>query len=260
MRVPIFIDIDGTLLNSRKELAERTIRALGYAREKGYVIVLCSGRCYDGLKGVLERLPFPVWTATLNGAYILDDRGYIVYQDSLDNSVVEKLLSIGKSTDSKALYFFGEHWGADNDQKVYDSEFLVTHQEGINEPLERVMKRNRINKYLSTGKHESCLLFRKRVLEIYPDYEVELSSPTYVEVNTPGTSKGKAVSTVSAILGSDKADAICFGDYNNDLAMFQTAGESVAMGNAVPEIKKIAKYITASNDEDGLAIWIEEHL
>ncbi len=257
---PIFIDIDGTLLNSRKELTERTRDALVYAKNRGYVIVLCSGRCYDGLKGVLDMLPFSPWTATLNGAYIRNDRGCVVYQDCIEHDVLDSLMDIGSKTNSSNLYFFGEHWGADNNKAVYDSEYLVTHQEGINEPLKSVMKLHPINKYLSTGTHKDCLEFMRLAKEKFPDYEIELSSPTYVEFNTPGTSKGNAVKIVSRILGVSTKNAVCFGDYNNDMSMFQVAGESVAMGNAVPEIKKIAKYITESNDNDGLAIWIEENL
>ncbi|MBR1918098.1 MAG: Cof-type HAD-IIB family hydrolase [Spirochaetales bacterium] len=257
---PIFIDIDGTLLNSRKELTERTREALVYAKSRGYVIVLCSGRCYDGLKGVLEQLPFSPWTATLNGAYIRDDMGRVVHQDTIGTEVLASLQEIGKRTGCHSLYFFGEHWGADNNRAIYDSEFLVTHQDGINEPLEEVMRTNRINKYLSTGTHEECLEFMHLAKEEFPAYEIELSSPTYVEVNTPTTTKGKAVKIVSRLLGVSTERAICFGDYYNDMTMFQIAGESVAMENAVAEIRKAAKYTTESNDNDGLAIWIEENL
>lgn len=260
MRAPIFIDIDGTLLTSDKRLTDRTKEALHYARSLGHVIVLTSGRCYDGLKSVLYALDFMPWTATLNGAYIMDDKHRVIYDEYIPVPVLEKLLDIAKQTDNKALYFFSEHWGSDNDEKVYANEYKVTHQAGINDSLQSVMKKYRINKYLSTGTHEACLEFLKRVKEQYPSYEVELSSPTYVEVNTPGISKGKAVEVISKLLETREEDAICFGDYNNDMAMFLKAGNSVAMGNAVDEIKKVARFVTSSNDEEGLAKWIEKNL
>ena len=75
-----------------------------------------------------------------------------------------------------------------------------------------------------------------------------------------GVSKGSAIEKLLEILKIDKKDSICFGDYINDLDMFDTCGYKVAMENACDEIKEKADYVTFSNNDNGVSYFIDKYL
>ena len=74
----------------------------------------------------------------------------------------------------------------------------------------------------------------------------------------PGISKADALKRACEVLKIPTNDIIAFGDAQNDLQMFKLAGYAVAMGNAVEEVKKIADYVTTTNNEDGIASALEK--
>lgn len=257
---PIFLDIDGTLLNSRFEVTPRTKAALKAATEKDYRIVLCSGRAVMGLSDVLRQLSFPVMLATLNGAYITDEERNVLHSAAFSQRDVNSICALIKENGLDYMYFYGENWGVEEDNPLYDYELSVVKTIGSKEKVDIIAAKHPINKLLSYGKPEASLDFYRKIKEAYPDFEIFPSSPEYIEINTPGVTKGAAVRVVSQYLGSDIKEAIAFGDYNNDISMFQSGCKAVAMGNAIPELKAIADSITLSNDEDGIAVYLEENI
>ena len=86
------------------------------------------------------------------------------------------------------------------------------------------------------------------------------SAPFYIEVVDNGIDKGSALRDLSEQMHVSKDEIIAFGDEMNDLTMLQFAGCGVAMGNAVKPIRLIADKITASNDDDGIAVTLEKYL
>jgi len=81
-----------------------------------------------------------------------------------------------------------------------------------------------------------------------------------LQVSAPEATKGQGLQNLFRYLGIDPADAIAFGDSATDLEMFELVGTSVAMGNAPPEVKAAATMVTESNDEEGVAAFIERLL
>ena len=86
------------------------------------------------------------------------------------------------------------------------------------------------------------------------------STPIYLEFVEKSVSKGSALLRLCEMLGVDPAQTVAFGDEENDRPMLRAAGLGVAMGNAVPEIKAEADAVTSSNEEDGVAKFIEHLL
>ncbi|MGU9947214.1 HAD hydrolase family protein, partial [Lactobacillus delbrueckii subsp. bulgaricus] len=94
---------------------------------------------------------------------------------------------------------------------------------------------------------------------IEQEFEISASGGQCLEFNTPGTSKGQALTTLLDLLNIQPEEAMVFGDNNNDLSDFQLPGVfKVAMGNAIDEIKAAADYVTASNNQDGIALAVEK--
>lgn len=260
MRAPIFLDIDGTLITSDFRVTGRTSRALSEAAALGHRIILCSGRAVIGLQDVIAQLEIKPMMATLNGAYITDEDRKVISASPFERAPLHEMAEMIKKEGLEYMYFFGENWGTEEKGAVYEYEFNAVRRAGTAMPIEELTETHKVHKLLSFGEHGKSSSFLVKIKAAFPEYEIEPSSPTYVEINTPGVGKGMAVRKICSYLGCRADDAICFGDYNNDISMFQTAGTRIAMGNAVPEVKALASEITASNDEDGIAIWIENNL
>lgn len=260
MKAPIFLDIDGTLITSDFRVTVRTSDALTAASGLGHRIILCSGRAVSGLRDVIAQIEVRPMMATLNGAYITDENRKLISESPFERQTLLEMASIIKQEGLEYMYFYGENWGTEAKGAVYEHELNAVKTCGTAEPIEELSRNHKVHKLLAFGETAKGLSVLTRLKSIFPDYEIEPSSPTYIEINTPGVGKGMAVRTICRHLGCRAEDAICFGDYNNDISMFQTAGTRIAMGNAVPEVKALASEITASNDEDGIAIWIENNL
>ena len=256
----LFIDIDGTLLNSRNIVTNRTRTVLRRASEAGHVPVLCSGRCLDGLSGIMSVLGMRTYAATLNGACIFAMDGSIVSSTPLDPEAISICLDLAGRMGMDYLYFFSSRWGADGFNDCYELERRIVGTEGVAEPVDLMAAKTSVHKFLAIGSPSCCGSFLAESRTLLPSYSIVPSSSRYVEVNAPGIDKGFAVRTVCGLLGADISDSICFGDYDNDLAMFGAAGYAVAMGNAPGYVRMAADEVCPSNDEDGLAIWIENNL
>lgn len=256
----LFIDIDGTLLNSSNIVSERTKNALRKASEKGCITVLCSGRCLDGLSPIMDELGFPMYVSSLNGACIFGDDCRIISSTPLLPSAVSTCLNLTRSIGMDYLYFYSSHWGADSFNSCYDLEKRIVGSAGAAEPADMMSQKTDVHKFLAVGDPSCCHKFLMEAKKLLPSYSIVPSSSRYVEVNAPGIDKGFAVRTICSLLGIDISDSICFGDYDNDLAMFAASGYAVAMGNAPEHVKNAADEVCLTNDEDGLAAWIERNL
>ena len=89
--------------------------------------------------------------------------------------------------------------------------------------------------------------------ELFPDYNITSSIYCNIEINTKASDKGAALRSLCEKLGIDIRDTMVFGDGLNDIGMFRAAGLSVAMANADPALKAEADFVTAGNDENGVA-------
>jgi Cof subfamily protein (haloacid dehalogenase superfamily) len=86
------------------------------------------------------------------------------------------------------------------------------------------------------------------------------STPRYLDVTHPNANKGEVVVMASEFAGIPTAEIATIGDMANDITMFKKSGLSIAMGNASPEVQKAATYVTASNEEDGFAVAVDDFI
>ena len=110
-----------------------------------------------------------------------------------------------------------------------------------------------------SGKKEKLESIKNK-LEPFDDLELAISTSGYIEITQKDAQKGKALEHLCRYLGIHMEEVMAIGDNENDHSMLVRAGYPIAMGNANEEIKKIAKYVTASNDESGVAKAIYEKL
>ena len=260
------LDMDGTCLNGRSRMTEETIRTIRKAADAGIIIVPTSGR-------PLTCLPYQMtqekglyrYTITSNGAQVVDleEKKTIFRMLMKRERVVQFLrecegLNVVRMTHIQHRYVMEGPlmevagrivYGRDVDgiRRGNDMEAFV---EKIHYDIEEVQV------YFFSERTRRKVA---EILEGYPEFSSAFGSK-YVEIFAKNTSKGTALNALASRLGIAKEEIACIGDSANDLPMFEAAGLKIAMGNAVPELKKKADIVTYSNHIDGAAKAIEQYI
>ena len=268
----IALDLDGTLLNSRKELTPRSYAALEAAAGSGIEIVPATGRFHKGMPEVIRALPFVRYVVTINGAQVVDIKtGETVYSADIST---EEALAFYEYLDTLPVIYdaYIDGWG-------YMTGAMQEDLEGFGMlPFQLVMMRElrspvpELKEYIWAGRRkvQKMQLFtpdsalRERLLAAlpgkYPQYAISASLPNNIEINSRDADKGRALRELARHLGLDIAQTMAFGDGLNDLAMLRAAGVGVAMENARAEVKAAADRIAPDCDSDGVAVVIEQLL
>lgn len=229
----IAIDMDGTLLNNNHEVTPNTLKTLQLAVEKGIYVVLATGRGISRIKihDELMALKQPIIAA--NGAdiyYSATDQGEKLY---IEKSSMEKLFDIIKEIN--ILY-----WG-------FTEKSLFENSELSEVEMATCLK-------LGVQSDDFALLLRfYELAKDIENLEITKSAETNYEINQLGVSKAYGVKKLCDALNISIDEVMCFGDSANDFKLFEVAGFPVAMENAIPELKEIAKAMTTSNNDEGVS-------
>lgn len=274
MRKPklIAFDLDGTLLDSRKGLSERTRRALAAAGEAGMALVPATGRIPAGMPEPLRGLPGLRWGILSNGAEIYDfETRQIVYREEIPLTLALELIDeaerLGIPNDC-----YQSNWGYITAAvKRRAPEFIP--DPGILDLMDRLRTEvpelraylrdkgeplQKLQLYFTDPSLRLRLL--RQLPERYPALAVTSSLPFNIELNSVRATKGRALEALCGMLGIDPAETLAFGDGSNDISLLRAAGCGVAMANATPDVIAAADRVTASNNDDGVALVIEEYL
>ena len=265
----IAFDLDGTFLDSKKNIHPDNIKALEAAAEKGVVIVPATGRIVGGVPQQIRELPFIRYYVTVNGAFVYDAvedkavaRAEIPLEDAL--SLLRYEDSLGISYDC-----YQDGWGYMS-ADMYDRAGEYVTDPGI---LKLVLtlrtKVPELKEYLRQ-KGESVqklqLYFtdmqeRARQFEMlpgmFPNMAFTTSVPFNIEINSSAATKGQGLAALCRRLDIRPEEVLAFGDDRNDADMIRFAGIGVAMENAIEELRAAADWVAVSNAEAGIARGIE---
>ena len=265
----IALDLDGTLLNTQKQLSEENRAALVRAARAGIHVVPTTGRFFDGMPEAVRALPFLRYAITINGAEVADRRtGEELYKADIP---LERALELMRYLDTLPVIYdcyqdnagwISRHLKARIDSTVKDPHFRKMLHE-LRKPVpelkafvtERGRDVQKIQFFIPTPELRQELL--ETLPKAFPDLAVSSSVSENIEVNAAGATKGRALLGLAERLGIPREGTMAFGDGLNDLSMLEAAGIGVAMENACAEAKAAADYITLSNDEHGVAYAIE---
>jgi Cof subfamily protein (haloacid dehalogenase superfamily) len=263
-------DMDGTLIN-KGGISDRTLKAIEEAQAAGVRIALSTGRIYangDYFAGLIDAKA-PV--IACNGAYIREkDKGRILYKSAIGTENCMKIIQVLKDFEAYPHFYTSD--SIFTKKIIHSSEAYernnallpVKNQVKINviEDWEKTLIENGHNivKFMLVDhEHEKIKAMRKALSSI-DTLEIASSSNHNVEMMNKGVSKGNAVEILASYFGIDRSEVICISDHENDLSMIEYAGLGVAMGNAEDFVKSIAKYVTDTNKEDGVAKVIEKFI
>lgn len=268
----IALDLDATLLDSQKKISPRNLAALERARQMGILVVPVTGRPAQGLPQAVLDLPGLRYAVTSNGATIRDWKE--------DCFLLEKHL-----TAEAALEVLDTCWDFDMIREVFrdgvgyltraDYEILRDRYAGT--PMwEYVMGTRQVlpgsledflredtrpveELFFLTGSIQEKETLRER-LSALPGIGFADPFPNDLEVMAGGIDKGEAFLWLLNHLGIDPSETLAMGDGGSDIPLLRAAGIGIAMANALDYVKEAADDVTASCDEDGVALALEKYI
>lgn len=273
----IAMDMDGTLLNSRKVISPRTKESLLEAERAGMMLILASGRPTTGLMDFARELKMEEYHGLLvayNGSKVVDcSDGKELFNQAMTVEEGKAVLEHMKKFDQvRPIIDHGEYMYVNN---VYHQmiqldgkEFNVMEYESRSNKFKLCEKEDLaafadfpLNKILTTADPEYLQAHYKEMMEPFKDtLSCMFTGRFYFEFTAKGIDKAKALDSVLTPMGYKREEMIAFGDGHNDASMLSYAGYSVAMANGVEELKAQADEVTASLDEDGIALVVERLL
>lgn len=261
----IAIDMDGTLLRNDKTISEDTKKALKKAREKGVKVVLATGRPIDGVMRYLEELDLihnNEYVLSFNGAIIKDiGTDKVIYRDVLKGYDFIDLYKLSKELGVNIHAFAEEGCITPKINKYSQLEGSINGIQVIEKDISEINSNEDIIKIMMIDEPEILQSAIDNLpKEIYYKYTVVRSAPYFLEFLSKTCNKGEGVEKLSRYLGINREEVICIGDAGNDSHMIEFAGLGVAMGNAFPEIKEIADFITDTNEDNGVANVVNKFL
>ena len=253
-------DIDGTLLNTDKELTPATLGAIAALRGAGVRLCLVSSRSLRGMRAVLEGIRNDAPAAGLNGGEIAAADGTRLEALPLSAAAARLAFETLAVHGVECWAFVGDQWLVRDIAGPYvpRERRAVGFEPTVVDSFEPHI--DRIGKIMGSG-NDYALLERMEIELgglLGRDASVHRSSPWYLDVTHPTANKAHAAVRLAALLGIDPAEVACIGDMDNDTLMLERAALGIAMGNAPPAVAAAAHYVTGGNDQDGWAQAVDE--
>jgi len=245
----IITDLDNTLLRSDKSISPYTVQILEKCRTKGWLIAFATARG-RAVSRFVETIKPDIIIA--NGGATVTVNGEVIYRDLLSEEDVQIILSMSQAfTNGTALI------SVENDDGYYcnfvpddpDRKAVFTYDDFYNfrAPAYKVSPELESDEWAESIEKacKNCSL-------------LNFAGEKWRRFAARDSSKETAIKALTDHLGISLNDVIAFGDDYNDLGMLKMAGTSVAVANAIDEVKQVADYITESNNDDGVAKFLEK--
>ncbi|MEB2781917.1 Cof-type HAD-IIB family hydrolase [Algoriphagus sp. C2-6-M1] len=266
MKIKAFCsDIDGTLLNSVRDLSPR-LKAVVADLPEGFPVILASSRMPDAMRHLLHDMNrFPQPLISYNGGYVLSAEGEVLEDVSIPVDLVTKILQLTHKTDIHVSLYQGENWYEEKDDYWSQREVRNTKVECTWLPGQDVVNlwskgNSGAHKVMCMGTNEEISwLFGELHFEHSLDLHLYRSSDTYLEIAPKAISKATGLKKIlEHAYDFGLESVVAFGDNYNDIDLIQSVGWGVAVENARMEVQAVANEITHHNKEDGVAATLEK--
>lgn len=253
----VVLDCDGTLINSKKEVTEKTISAIRRITKEGTKVMIASARPFYRLKPIIEKLGLNTgdqYSIAFNGGLVTNNTETdTLLLEGFSTLEVKDIISIGIDYNTNMFLYAKNAIYAGCDDPIYrkknpDVNFNVVDLTKFDPSNITFFKIAYVNIPEETKKLRAAL-----PKHLFNNYEVSSSVPQFIEIVKKGITKARALELIESRIGIAPNEIIAFGDQDNDIPMLKHAGCAVAMGNSSDEVKALSSYVTGTNDEDGVA-------
>lgn len=251
-------DVDGTLLSSRHIITDESLAAIREAQEAGIIFAIASGRFPENVYVRIRQYGLSCPIIGVNGCHITDENLKPIFTAAMAPRGAREVMDV--------LYDYGAEFFMFNTHSVCTSHKDLPHHSEVTRPEEIKALGFRyfhgrdemlscvetpVHKYYICEGYRGDKLWQR--LEKIEGIALTQSGDSNIEVIPAGIDKAGGVKILAEHFGIPMEQVMTLGDHENDIPMLQAAGFGVAMGNATENAKKAARFITDTNDNEGLA-------
>lgn len=258
-------DLDGTLTTTQKQITPHTQQVLLRSQQMGARLALVSGRPINGIASLAKQLQMDrFWGCIIsfNGAKISScSTGETLYERSLPQNVLPQLCGLNKKYRLTSMIYSPDTIiteTGNNRYVLFDGRINHMAIEEVPDLMQRIDFP--VHKFLFAGDPPYLEKLEPDIRSQFPSCSIYRSDPYYLEVMPSNVDKAQALSALLGWLHLTRQSLLACGDGFNDVSMVRFAGMGVAMENAQPEVKAAAKFVTRSNDEDGVAYAVQKFI
>jgi 5-amino-6-(5-phospho-D-ribitylamino)uracil phosphatase len=255
----IALDVDDTLLNNNHEISEGNRKAVRAAVEAGLHIVLASARSPGALRPLLADLGISGYMVAYGGGLVchLDNRSVesadVIANHCLPLVSAHEIVRFALAEGISMGWFVGEGWYIPAWDAVlrHEAEIIQMQPQVTPDLMALPLRPHKIQCMVA---NDSEIKKLENLLSILPDDCVgQFSHPTYLEIIPKGVDKAVGLEQLGQHLGISLHEMAAIGDGENDIGMLRAVGLGIAMANAPSHVSRSAKWVTTSNDQDGVA-------
>lgn len=254
------IDLDGTLLNSNKDIPPENIEAVRRVLDAGIRVVIATGRPYNSLLPYKQQLGLDDYTIATGGARILDADGNIVCAQDIPIDMADRIAAWAEAR--------GIHWQTYEDGGIYWPRYGQYAQlyedtcrvQGSVKPSLAQCNQVWATKLLCIDEPAIICALQADASSLFPDARVLLSQADFLEFHNPAVSKGIALEWVAGNLGIARENICAIGDTEIDIPMLRYAGLGIAMDGADRAVKDAADVLTGGLDTGGFAQAVHKYI
>ncbi len=252
-------DVDGTLVTQDKVLTDDAVAAVHRLRDAGVLFAITSGRPPRGMEMLIEPLALDTPIAAFNGGLVVDAKMSVLEQHTLPDDLVQPVADLMHAFDLVVWLYRGADWyvpdpkGPHVDREAWTVKFdpkVMQSLDGLTEGVVKLVGVSDDHAAIERASDAAGKQFGHHVT-------AAASQPYYLDVTHPDANKGSVALYLAKRYRLTPAEIATIGDMPNDILMFDHSGLSIAMGNAEPEVKRQARDVTASNEEEGFAMAVD---
>ncbi|MDR5828488.1 HAD family hydrolase [Caballeronia sp. LP006] len=257
----VVTDCDGTLLYTDKTLGDKAVDAVRRLREAGVQFTVASSRPGKGMRHIVKALGVDLPFGSYNGGSLVQPGTWETFAaHKLPRDAVQTALDTLAETGVDAWVFIDDNWYLTNpDGEYVPLETRTVGYEGVRVQRFDELDLSAVDKIVGSTSNATLIeQVEKRLEERLKDRAHAARSQTYyLDVTSLEANKGDAVRELAKRANVPLDRVAVLGDMGNDVAMFEIAGVSIAMGQASEAVQRRASLVSASNDEDGFAIGLD---
>lgn len=255
-------DVDGTVVTSRKEVTDRTRAVAAKLRERGIQLAIISGRPPEGMRMLIEPLALTAPIGGFNGGAITRTDMTVIEERLLPPDIARASAAFLQKRDldvwvfSEGLWYARDPKGPHVDRESHATQLRPVIVPDLEQPLATA------HKVVGVSDDHAAVLQCERDMAEMLDGKAAASrsQPYYLDITHPLANKGDSVGTLARLMGLDMQRVAVIGDSFNDVGMFAKSPLSIAMGNASDEVKRLARFVTEANDDEGFANAVEKYI